>query len=95
LVSQQNIAAVYLMRESVTVLFLTPALFMIATGFGMYSEGAGHDSWQYFLFGWVVDLWGNPLGMHVWRRMGMWVIAILKGRAPRDAWRFGNWRHRL
>lgn len=60
---------------AMTVLFLTPALFMIATGFGMYSEGTGRDSWQYVLFGWVVDLWGNPLGMHVWHRMGMWVIA--------------------
>ncbi len=59
---------------AMTLLFISPALFMTSTGFGMYSEGTGRDSWQHFLFGWVVDLWGNPLGMHTCHRLGMWVI---------------------
>jgi Ni/Fe-hydrogenase 1 B-type cytochrome subunit len=60
---------------AMTALFLYPSLFMMATGFGMYSEGTGSDSWQHLMFGWFVDLWGGALGMHVAHRLGMWVIA--------------------
>lgn len=60
---------------AMTVMFLYPGLFMIATGFGMYSEGTGDDSWQRWMFGWFVDLWANTIDMHTGHRIGMWVIA--------------------
>lgn len=60
---------------AMTMLFLTPALFMIATGFAMYSEASGRDTWQHAAFYWVIDIWGNTIDVHLWHRMGMWVIA--------------------
>lgn len=49
-------------------------LFMIATGFALYSEGAGIDSWQHMLFGWVFDIWPNSQDIHTWHHLGMWVL---------------------
>lgn len=49
-------------------------LFMIVTGFALYAEGEGIDSWQYGLFGWVFDLWPNSQSVHTWHHLGMWVI---------------------
>jgi Ni/Fe-hydrogenase 1 B-type cytochrome subunit len=58
-----------------TVLFFYPALFMILSGFGMYSEATGRDSWQHTAFGWFVDLYSNTIDLHYWHRVGMWTIA--------------------
>ena len=45
-----------------TAMFAMFTLFnlgMIITGFALYSEGAGRDSWQAKVFGWVFDIWPN------------------------------------
>ncbi|GAB6051465.1 Ni/Fe-hydrogenase, b-type cytochrome subunit [Magnetospira thiophila] len=55
-------------------MFLTCTVFMILTGFAMYAEGAGMDSWQHALFGWVIDLAGNTQNLHTWHHLGMWVM---------------------
>lgn len=51
-------------------------IFMIFTGFALYSEGAGPGSWQDTLFGWVIPLFGQSMDVHTWHHMGMWVIIV-------------------
>jgi len=57
-------------------LFVVPCLIEILTGFAMYAEVAGHDSWQYLWFGWVTLYFGNTMDLHIIHRLAMWVIAI-------------------
>ena len=56
-------------------MFVIPAFIVFVTGFAMYAEVAGHDSWQYFCFGWVTSIFGNTLDLHIIHRLSMWVIA--------------------
>lgn len=58
------------------VLFVLPGLVTIVTGFAMYAEVTGHDSWQYLLFGWVTALFGNTMDLHVFHRLAMWSIVL-------------------
>ena len=39
-------------------------LFMIFTGFALYSEGLGQGSWADTLFGWVIPLFGQSQDVH-------------------------------
>lgn len=55
-------------------LFTIMASFQIITGFALYSEGAGRDSWQYKVFGWVFSIFPNSQDLHTWHHMGMWVL---------------------
>jgi Ni/Fe-hydrogenase 1 B-type cytochrome subunit len=50
--------------------------FMICTGFALYSEGAGIDSWQHKLFGWVFAIWPNSQDVHTWHHLGMWALVM-------------------
>lgn len=50
--------------------------FMIVTGFALYSEGKGIDSWQHKLFGWVFSIWPNSQDVHTWHHLGLWVIVV-------------------
>ncbi|MDD2816271.1 MAG: Ni/Fe-hydrogenase, b-type cytochrome subunit [Thiotrichaceae bacterium] len=52
------------------------SIFMIFTGFAMYSEGAGQGSWQDRLFGWVIPLFGQSQDVHTAHHLGMWVMVI-------------------
>ncbi len=63
-----------LANVAMLTMFLIPGAIMILTGFAMYAEVAGHDSWQYLLFGWVTLLFGNTLDLHVIHRLAMWVM---------------------
>lgn len=54
--------------------FVIPGLLLILTGFAMYAEVTGHESWQYLLFGWMTALWGNTLDLHILHRLAMWVV---------------------
>jgi Ni/Fe-hydrogenase 1 B-type cytochrome subunit len=62
-----------------TAMFAMFTLFnlgMIITGFALYSEGAGRDSWQARLFGWIFSIWPNSQDVHTIHHLGMWVIVI-------------------
>lgn len=50
------------------------SLFMIVTGFALYSEGEGKGSWQDSLFGWVIPAFGQSQDVHSWHHLGMWYI---------------------
>jgi Ni/Fe-hydrogenase 1 B-type cytochrome subunit len=51
-------------------------LFMIATGFALYGEGAQEGSWSHTLFSsWVIPLFGgNSQTVHTWHRLGLWAM---------------------
>ena len=52
------------------------SLFMIVTGFAMYSEGAGKGSWSDHVFGWVIPLFGQSQNVHTWHHLCMWLIVM-------------------
>jgi Ni/Fe-hydrogenase 1 B-type cytochrome subunit len=56
------------------VLFVLPAVVTILTGFGMLAEVAGHESWQFAMFGWVVAMFGNTMDLHLYHRLAMWAL---------------------
>jgi Ni/Fe-hydrogenase 1 B-type cytochrome subunit len=51
-------------------------LFMLITGFALYSEGLGQGSWADTLFGWVIPLFGQSQDVHTWHHLGMWYLVI-------------------
>ena len=51
-------------------------IFMIFTGFALYSEGEGKGSWADTLFGWVIPLFGQSQDVHTWHHLGMWYILV-------------------
>lgn len=58
------------------LMFTLPLFFMVITGFALYSEGEGIDSWQHRLFGWVFSIWPNSQDVHTYHHLGMWVILV-------------------
>jgi Ni/Fe-hydrogenase 1 B-type cytochrome subunit len=54
--------------------FTLGTLFMICTGFALYSEGAGRGSWSYAVFGWVFSIFPNSQAVHTYHHLGMWVL---------------------
>ncbi len=65
-----------LARVTMFGLFLNAATFMIVTGFALYAEGEGIDSWQYSAFGWVFSVFGGSMQVHTAHHIGMWVLII-------------------
>ena len=65
-----------LAQLSMVLVFMTTLVFMICTGFAMYAEGAGLDSWQHAVFGWVINLAGNTQNLHTVHRLGLWVMSL-------------------
>ncbi|MDR3514653.1 MAG: Ni/Fe-hydrogenase, b-type cytochrome subunit [Azospirillaceae bacterium] len=57
-------------------MFFLGALFMICTGFALYSQGEGAASWQAKLFGWVLDLAGNSQNLHTAHHFGLWLMVV-------------------
>ena len=49
-------------------------LFMIVTGFALYSEGLGLGSWADTLFGWAIPLLGGSQATRMWHILGMWLF---------------------
>jgi Ni/Fe-hydrogenase 1 B-type cytochrome subunit len=58
------------------LMFGLVGLFMIFTGFALYSEGLGIDSWAGKLFGWVIPLLGQSMNVHTLHRLGMWIMLL-------------------
>lgn len=50
------------------------ALFMVCTGFALYSQGTGAGSWADSLFGWVFVLEASSQTVRMWHLMGMWLM---------------------
>lgn len=61
-------------RLMMFILYLLLTVFMILTGFALYSEGLGRGSWADGLFGWVIPLLGQSQDVHTFHRLGMWAM---------------------
>ncbi|KRP93827.1 Ni/Fe hydrogenase 1 b-type cytochrome subunit [Bradyrhizobium yuanmingense] len=57
-------------------MFTQTITFLVVTGFALYGQGAGTDSWQYKAFGWVFSIWRNSHDVHTWHHLGLWVIVM-------------------
>ncbi|AMA60250.1 Ni/Fe-hydrogenase, b-type cytochrome subunit [Bradyrhizobium sp. CCGE-LA001] len=55
-------------------MFTLTTAFMIATGFALYAQGSGGESWQFSLFGWVFAILPNSQDVHTSHHLGLWVI---------------------
>ncbi|MDR2239851.1 MAG: Ni/Fe-hydrogenase, b-type cytochrome subunit [Zoogloeaceae bacterium] len=57
--------------------FFLCAVGMILSGFALYGEGLGEQSWAYRMFGWVISLvGGNSMTLHGLHRLGMWFTIL-------------------
>jgi len=56
--------------------FLLVLIFMIWSGLALYSQGAGSDSWQAVLAGWLFFFFPNSQDLHTWHHLGMWSIVV-------------------
>lgn len=66
-----------LARLSMVFLFLVAVVFMIASGFAMYGEGAQAGHWSHTMFtSWMLPLFGNSQNLHTWHHLGMWLIIL-------------------
>jgi len=50
------------------------AIFMVCTGFALYSQGTGAGSWADSMFGWVFVLEASSQTVRMWHLMGMWLM---------------------
>ena len=50
------------------------ALFMLVTGFALYSQGTGDGSWADVMFGWVFAIEPSSQAVRMWHLVGMWVM---------------------
>lgn len=51
-------------------------VFMICTGFALYSQGTGDGSWADTMFGWVFVLVPSSQAVRMWHLMGMWLVLL-------------------
>lgn len=54
--------------------FVLGSLFLICTGFGLYSEGCAADSWQQRLFGWTIAFAGSSMTLRTWHHFAMYYL---------------------
>ncbi|MGF1455925.1 MAG: Ni/Fe-hydrogenase, b-type cytochrome subunit [Alphaproteobacteria bacterium] len=58
-------------------LLVIPMVFQILTGFALYAEGQGTDTWWFATFGWVFGFFNdNSFAVHTYHHLGMWVIVV-------------------
>lgn len=95
-----------LAQSAMFVFNVVLTVFMIVTGFALYGEGLGIDSWAYGLFGWVVPLIGDSEAVHNWHAVGMWLMLVfviihvymairadIMSRQSSISTIFGGWRY--
>lgn len=71
---RQHIGHNPLAQVAMFFLFALTSVFLIVTGFALYSEGAGKGSWQDVFFGWVIPLFGQSQDVHTWHHLAAWVL---------------------
>jgi len=58
-------------------MYLLGSLFMIVTGFAMYGESMGMNSWAFKAFSsWALPLFGYSQNLHTLHHLGMWYLLI-------------------
>lgn len=56
------------------LMFVIPLFVAIFTGFALYAEGQGIDSWWFAAFGWVFAVLGDSFWVHTVHHVNMWII---------------------
>jgi Ni/Fe-hydrogenase 1 B-type cytochrome subunit len=58
-------------------MYVLGTVFMLLTGFALYGEGLGMESWAFKLFSsWVLPLLGYSQNVHTLHHLGMWYLLI-------------------
>lgn len=58
-------------------MYLLGSIWMVLSGFALYGEGAGMDSWQFRWFtSWLQPLVGDSQQLHTYHRLGMWYLIL-------------------
>ena len=58
-------------------MYVLGTVFMICTGFALYGEGLGMESWAFRMFSsWVLPLLGYSQNVHTLHHLGMWYLVI-------------------
>ena len=65
-----------LARFAMFFAYMITAVFMMLTGFAMYSEGQQAGGAYEQLFGWVISLLGQSQDVHTWHHFGLWATVI-------------------
>lgn len=65
-----------LSRFSMFFMFMLGTLFLIVSGFGLYSEGTAGGSWQRALFGWTIDFAGSSMTLRTWHHLAMYYVLL-------------------
>lgn len=56
-------------------MYVLGTVFMLLTGFALYGEGLGRESWAFKLFSsWVIPCFGQSQDVHTWHHLGMWYL---------------------
>ena len=85
-----------LARFAMVVIFMLSLLFMIVTGFALYGEGTGMNSWAFKYFSsWVLPLFGYSQNVHTLHHLGMWYLIVFTiahaGERPQEPSLFRYW----
>ena len=63
--------------SAMTFMYALGTVFMICTGFALYGEGEGRDSWIFGAFtSWVMPLFGYSQNVHTLHHLGMWYLLM-------------------
>ncbi len=65
-----------LARASMWSMFTLGSFFMALSGFALYGEQRGIDSWAYRLFGWMFSLAGSSMTLRTWHHLGMYLLLL-------------------
>ena len=58
-------------------MYVLGSVFIIVTGFALYGEGLGMDSWAYALFSsWALPLLGYSQNVHTLHHLAMWLLIV-------------------
>ncbi|MDZ7653914.1 MAG: Ni/Fe-hydrogenase, b-type cytochrome subunit [Burkholderiaceae bacterium] len=58
-------------------MYLVGTVWMVLSGFALYGEGTGMNSWQFTLFtSWLQPLVGDSQQLHTYHRLGMWYLIL-------------------
>ena len=63
-----------LARAAMWGMFTLGSTFMALTGFALYAEQLGMDSWLYKLLGWEFSLFGSSMTLRFWHHLGMYLL---------------------
>ncbi len=65
-----------LARAAMFFVFTLGSFFMILSGFALYGEQTGIDSWESKVFGWMIPLFGSSMTLRTWHHIGMYALLL-------------------